>query len=332
MQPSLFETVRGRARVAKSWRAVFPLIPQVHSSGIYVLRGGYFRQPYRDAWHNPPPFLHCVYHRVFSFRPDGSLLYANIPGTIVETVRRIQRVATQTTKLRALTPSAVAAADDLGAGTTAVTGAAASASSRPRRRGRQGRGRAEAEAAAEATVKAAQSEAAIHIGRYCLEGSILRAEVWAEKGRIQRWTLALRGSADPSESADVYLRGGGAAEASSASDAFAGRGAGLGAAFGGMSDLLQVQRAAMSFTDGASADDSMRAALAASAEAVSSSSEDERSEDAAPRAAFRGAGTVAGAERVPRVTGFTWPADDPTRVEIESLAGTVFRFLPVQGL
>jgi hypothetical protein len=80
---------------------------------------------------------------------------------------------------------------------------------------------------------------------------------------------------------------------------------------------------AMSFTDGATADDSMRAALAATAGDVSSSSDEETPSEG---------GVPVEAPAPSTANGFTWPEHDPTRVEIETLAGSIFRFLPVKGL
>ncbi|KAA0175907.1 hypothetical protein FNF27_02628 [Cafeteria roenbergensis] len=110
MDRDLFDKTRAQAKALHSWRLAYPRVPQVHSTGIYVLRGGYFRQPYRDAWHDPPPFLHCIYHRVLALRPDGSLLYGNIPGPVADAVKRIRRVAAFTTAAKATNPAVVAAA------------------------------------------------------------------------------------------------------------------------------------------------------------------------------------------------------------------------------
>ena len=70
------------ARRKHSWRAVFPTLPRVRSNGCYRLRASYIRTAYRDMWHNPGPMLQCVFHRVFQFRPDGSLLYTLVPGEL----------------------------------------------------------------------------------------------------------------------------------------------------------------------------------------------------------------------------------------------------------
>ena len=62
------EETKREARLRRSWRPAFANIPQVRYSGMYVLRMSYFRKPYVDLWHQPPPFLVCVYFRILQFR------------------------------------------------------------------------------------------------------------------------------------------------------------------------------------------------------------------------------------------------------------------------
>jgi len=294
------------------------------------MRGGYFRQPYRDAWHTPPPFLHCVFHRVLALRPDGSLLYGNIPGSVAEAVRRIRRVSQFAASTKA-TPAAVEGAARAEAEEAEAAAVAAAGGKRRRRRGGD----------AVADIARAQAAAAISSGRFCLDGNTVRAEVWAVKGRILRWTLRLSNIPEeertargmPARSAVRAGGGGGAAaaatkaaglEAAAAAAATVGDGAGSaskGPSFEGMCDRLEVDDAVMAFVEGSTAEDAMRAALAA--DETESSSEDE---DEAPGRAR--------VSSVARQRGFRWrdAADGLRLVPVESLRGKNFEFLPVDGL
>lgn len=268
---------------------------------------------------------------MLALRPDGSLLYGNIPGPVADAVKRIRRVAAFTTAAKATNPAVVAAAllDESQPEGSAAGDAGGAAAARRKR----------AQLKTVQDISRAQQAAAVNSGRYCLDGSTLRAEVWAEKGRILRWQLRLANSAEsepceggrspqtrPVASAAAAAA---APAASSASPAQprpgAGAGAGAGAdsnaaAFAGLFDRLVVSRMVMAFSPGTTAEDAMHAALAADGAESSDDDSDTTPSDVRPSRA-------AGLSR-----GFRWPESDEADIQIDSLGGLCFEFLPVDGL
>lgn len=89
--PDSFHRLRQRAKKAKSWRAVFPDVAQVRWTGLYYHRQSYVRKGYRDKWHDPPPVIMCIYHRILAFRPDGTVFYASVAGELHDAIRVILR-------------------------------------------------------------------------------------------------------------------------------------------------------------------------------------------------------------------------------------------------
>jgi hypothetical protein len=87
----VFSQTQVAATTLHSWRLAFPRIPRVHTSGVYILRESYMRRPYHDAFHHPPPFLQCIYHRIMLFRSDGTLLYCNAPGMLMDALRLMRK-------------------------------------------------------------------------------------------------------------------------------------------------------------------------------------------------------------------------------------------------
>jgi F-box-like/F-box only protein C-terminal region len=87
----VWEEARLLAKSLRSWRAMVHRIPQPRYSGPYILRSAYFRKPWRDLWHDPPPFILCEYHRSFWFDPHGSVLCGNTAGDVRAAMRALRR-------------------------------------------------------------------------------------------------------------------------------------------------------------------------------------------------------------------------------------------------
>jgi len=157
------------------FRGAFTRIPALRLRGVYALRHSYIRKPYRDIWHPvAESFLQVVYHRTFLFRPDGSLLYAMLPGDVAEATKEFRRLLAPTTAADT-TFDVMAAALQAPGATAASVGGGSRALSR---------------------VGSSRSS---HVGAgyWWLEGETLHCEV-ATGGRIvTRWVCEIAPPAEP---------------------------------------------------------------------------------------------------------------------------------------
>ena len=93
------DSVKALATKSKSWRQAFASAPRLLHDGFFTLKQQYYRAAYNDLWHKTEEaYLTVIFHRVWWFQPDGSLLYLMLPGDRRTACKALKRGAADASK------------------------------------------------------------------------------------------------------------------------------------------------------------------------------------------------------------------------------------------
>lgn len=187
-----------------SYRLALHHIPALRLKGVYAIKHTYIRKGTRDMFHAYDGILQCTYHRTFLFRPDGTLLYALLPGEVSEATKEFRRMLGVT----AVGGAAAAGASGAGSGTASSSTSSAPAASVPTSAAASfsssGGGAAVGHSYTAHGVNSlrlgSSRSSHVGVGYWWLEGRTLRAEVSMAGSIITRWVCEVLPPPPPSPS------------------------------------------------------------------------------------------------------------------------------------